>query len=132
MAGRTVRQFLEHLGYAVHTPAAVFGRERLEQTVLDTDWLPVVGAKGWVAFCRDQHILDRPAELQAYLKAKIHMFLLPGSITRAEIIDLLTVNLAEICTLAAAKKPNVYWLSLTRKVVVYERRLAELDRRRRG
>ena len=47
-------------------------------------------AEGWVVFCRDQHILDRPAELQAYLKAKVHMFRWPGSITRAEIIELLS------------------------------------------
>jgi hypothetical protein len=70
MAGKSVRKFLDGLGYSVHTPASVFGRERLDQ------------------------------------------------------------GLAAICTLTAARKPNVYWLA-TRGVIPYERRIAELDRRRR-
>ncbi|WP_213454136.1 PIN-like domain-containing protein [Rhizomonospora bruguierae] len=70
MAGRTVRRFIADLGYAVHTPAEVFGRERLEAGLRDEDWLAVVGSRGWVVFCRDQHILDREWELRAYLAAR--------------------------------------------------------------
>ena len=129
MAGRSVRRALEDLGYRVHTPASVFGGDRLEQGVSDEDWLPVVGANGWVVFCRDQRIMDRPAELTAYLKAKVHMFLLPGTATRAQILELLQVNLVEICTLASARRPDVYWLE-RRRVVPYARRREALDRRR--
>jgi hypothetical protein len=131
MAGRTVRKVLVDLGYTVHTPAAVFGRERLAQRLDDQDWLPVAGANGWVVFCRDQHILDRPAELQAYQNARVHMFLLPGSATKAEIVDLLTGNLAEICALATARRPDVYWLR-PGKVIPYDRRVSQLDRKRRA
>ena len=131
MAGKSVRKFLDGLGYSVHTPASVFGRGRLDQGLSDEDWLPVIGTNGWVVFCRDQRILDRPAELQAYLKARVHMFLLPGSVRLTEILELLTSNLAEICALAAARKPNVYWLAKG-GVVPYERRIAELDRKRRN
>jgi hypothetical protein len=130
MAGRSVRRALEDLGYRVHTPPSVFGGVRLAEGLSDEDWLPVVGSKGWVVFCRDQRILDRPAELTAYLNARVHMFLLPGSATLAEILELLQTNLAEICALATARRPNVYWLE-RRRVVPYERRVAALDRKRR-
>jgi hypothetical protein len=69
-------------------------------------------------------------ELQAYLDARVHMFLLPGQATRAEIIHLLGVTLREVCALAAARRPNVHWLT-THGVIGYERRRAERERRRR-
>lgn len=131
MAGRSVRRMLEDLGYCVHTPASVFGGDRLRQGISDEDWLPVVGSSGWAVFGRDQRILERPAELRAYLEARVHMFLLPGSATLADLLELLRHNLAEVCALATARRPNVYWLE-RRRVVPYERRVAELDRRRRA
>lgn len=130
LAGRTVRRFIGDLGYAVHTPAEVFGRARLEKSLQDEDWLPVVGRSGWAVFGRDRHILDRDLELQAYLSAKIHMFLLPGEATRAQITDLLGLNLAEICAAAGARRANVYWLT-AHGLVSYERRRSVRDRRRR-
>lgn len=94
--------------------------------------MPIVGANGWVVFCRDQNILDREIELKAYLEARIHMFLLPGNATRHQIVELLANNLGAICTLAAARRPNVYWLKPD-AVVSYERRKAEtIGRRIRG
>jgi hypothetical protein len=114
----------------VHTPSSVFGRERLDVTLEDADWLPVVGARGWVVFGRDQQILYRPSELKAYLSAKVHMFMLPGAATRDQILDLVSSNLREICELAVARKPNVYWLTKAR-VVPYERRRADMLRRQR-
>lgn len=92
MAGRSVRRFIAGLGYTVHTPASVFGRTRLEQGLDDEDWLAVVGPKRWAVIGRDQRILDRPWELAAYLKAKVHMFLLPGEAKRDEILALLAHN----------------------------------------
>jgi hypothetical protein len=112
MSGHSLRRFLEELGYVVHTPSSVFGRERLSTTLEDSDWLPIVGSHGWVVFGRDQHILDRPVELEAYLAAKVHMFMLPGTATRDQIIALVSTNLREVCTLAVARTPNVYWLRL--------------------
>jgi len=130
MLGKTVRRFLTDLGYTVHTPVSVFGRERLEQRLDDRDWLPVVGTSGWAVFGRDQRILDRELELQALLDARVHMFLLPGTAMRPQIVHLLTVNLAHICALAVARRPNVYWLT-PNSVIDYERRSADLARRRR-
>ncbi|MGN9911061.1 hypothetical protein ACTMTJ_26235 [Phytohabitans sp. LJ34] len=130
MAGRTVRRFVSDLGYVVHTPSSVFGRTRLDDGLEDEDWLPVVGAAGWVVFGRDQHILVRERELKAYLDAKVHLFLLPGEATRQQILDLLTFNLADIGALAVARRPDVYWLTHS-GVVDYQTRITERARKRR-
>ncbi|GHJ10205.1 hypothetical protein TPA0907_45720 [Micromonospora humidisoli] len=130
MHGRSLRKFIADLGYQVHSPASVFGRSRLDDGLEDTDWLPIVGAKGWVVFGRDQNILKREKELRALLDARVHMFLCPGEALRAQIIELVQLNLTEICAMASARRPNIYWLKPD-GVVSYEERLAELNRRRR-
>ena len=129
MHGRSLRRFIVSLGYQVHSPASVFTRERLEDGLADEDWLPVIGEKGWVVFGRDQYILKRELELQAFLKAKVHMFLFPGDAARDHIIELVRLNLSQICSMASARRPNVYWLRRD-SVISYEERLAELHRRR--
>jgi len=130
LAGRTIRRFIADLGYTIHTPAEVFGWERLRQRLHDEDWLPVVGRNGWVVFGRDWHILDRELELRAYLAAQVHMFLLPGEATRAELTELLALNLRSICAAAMARRPNVYWITRS-GLVPYERRRSQRERRRR-
>jgi hypothetical protein len=130
MAGRTVRRFIADLGYVVHTPAEVFGRELLDHGLDDEDWLPVVGANGWAVFGRDQRILEREMEFQAYRNAKIHMFLLPGHAPLAEILHLLAVNLADLCARTSARRPNVYWLTRG-GIEDYEQRVAKRAKRRR-
>lgn len=131
MHGRTLRRFIVDLGYQVHSPASVFGQERLEAGLRDEEWLPVIGAKGWVVFGRDQNILKREVELRALLDAKVHMFLFPGDILRAEIVELVKVNLAEICSAASSRRPNVYWLKRD-GIISYEQRQAQRQRRLRG
>lgn len=130
MHGRSLRRFIVGLGYVVHSPASVFGRERLEAGLRDEEWLPVVGSKGWVVFGRDQNILKREVEIRALLDAKVHMFLFPGEISRAEILEIVGANFTEICTVASARRPNVYWLRKD-SVVSYEQRLNERLRRRK-
>jgi hypothetical protein len=130
ITGRTAYNFVRNLGYVVHTPRSVFGRQQVERGLDDVVWLPVVGRHGWVVIGRDQRILDREMELQAYLAARVHMFLLPGEALRQQIIELLGINLTQMCTLATARRPNVYWLTRG-GVVPYERRRAARVRRRR-
>lgn len=130
VAGRVACRYVRDLGYKVHTPASVFGREVLDRGLLDHEWLPVVGARGWTVISRDQGILDRTYELRAYLDARVHMFLLPGQVTRAQIIALLGLNLSEMCALAAARKPNVYWLT-KHGVEPYDRLMGRKRRRPR-
>lgn len=129
MAGRSVRRFISDLGYRVHTPASVFGRARLDQGLEDADWLPVVGQHGWAVIGRDHQILNRRWELEAYLKARVHMFLLPGQATREEIIALVARNLSDICSRAVARESNVYWMTMS-GLADYEKRLARRASRR--
>ncbi len=129
MAGSTVRRFIADLGYVVHSPAEVFGKDRLDRGLRDEDWLPVIGQQGWAVFGRDQAILQREMELRALLAAKIHMFLLPGEAPRSKIIDLLKINLSGVCTCTSARQPNVYWLTLS-GIEEYEHRRDRLERRR--
>lgn len=42
----------------------------------DVDWLPQVGAKKWVVLTRDKHILTRPLEVVALVRANTHVFIL--------------------------------------------------------
>lgn len=97
MAGRSVRRYIADLGYQVHPPAELFGRQRLNEGVADEEWLPIVGGHGWAVIGRDYHILTRELELQAYLRAKVHMFLLPGTATREQILSLVATDLAHVC-----------------------------------
>ena len=129
VAGKAARRYVADLGYKVHSPASVFGRAVLDEGLRDDQWLPVVGARGWAVIGRDQRIFEWGDELRAYLDARLHMFLLPGEVTREEIIELLEINLAGMCTLAVARRPNVYWLT-GRGVEPYERRAARRSRRR--
>lgn len=87
------------------------------------------GVNGWVVIGRDQRILSRKDELRAYLDAQVHLFLLPGEVTRQQIVSLLHVNLREMCTLASARTPNVYWLTRG-GVEPYEKRVSRRARRR--
>jgi hypothetical protein len=129
VAGRAAGRFVARLGYKVHTPASIFGRAALDGGVEDRDWLPVVGSRGLVVISRDQQILQWEDELRAYLEARVHMFLLPGESTRAQIIDLLRINLLELCTLAVARRSNVYWLT-KRGIEPYEQRVQRRRRQR--
>jgi hypothetical protein len=108
----------------------VFGRAALDRGLDDDEWLPVVGSHGWAIIGRDQQILEREDELRAYLDAPVHLFLLPGEVTREQIIKLLRINLRGMCSLAAARKPNIYWLT-RHGVEPYERRVSRRNQRRR-
>ena len=63
----------------------------------DTDWLPRVGRHRWTVIGRDAKIYERPAELEAYMRARVQVFLLPGQARVADLVHLVEVNLAAIC-----------------------------------
>src|ERR1700739_602169 len=108
IAGRTLRRFLQDLGYTVHTPPALYGTRVESEGIADEVWLRDVGARGWIVIGRDTQILQRPAELRAYRRAKIHMFLFPGGATRDELTAIVSATLAEICTKGVGGRPEVW------------------------
>jgi hypothetical protein len=104
---RSVRRFLNDLGYLVHTPGSVFGTCEEAYGADDTEWLRRIAGSGWVGIGRDSKIAVRPYELAAYRKASVHMFLLPGEATKQELVELLGMSLESICTTAVTKPVGI-------------------------
>lgn len=97
LAGRSLRRFFEDRGYVVHTPPQVFGSRHEAEGTPDEVWLTRCGKDGWAAIAKDTKILQRPDELAALLRAKIHIFYYPGNATREELLELAAATLAEVC-----------------------------------
>ena len=50
--------------------------DHFPQDAKDADWLPDVGARGWVVLTKDKRIRKRPDELAAVRAACVRMFVL--------------------------------------------------------
>ena len=92
---RSVCRLLRGLGYILHTPAELYGSREAALGAEDEDWLPKVGQRGWTVLGRDLKIYERPGELEAYRRARVQVFLLPGEALAAELSRLVEVNLAQ-------------------------------------
>lgn len=110
---RAVRRRLEELGYTVHTPAQLYGSREAALGAEDTDWLPRVGRHRWTVIGRDAKIYERPAEREAYMRARVQVFLLPGQARVADLVHLVEVNLVAICAIASGRTPGTYRLTNT-------------------
>lgn len=53
----------------------------------DTDWLAIVGARGWVVLTQDRHIRYRASETEALLSARVAVLLLIGQAPQLELAD---------------------------------------------
>jgi len=105
---RSVRKLLVDLAYAVHTPGELFGTREAAAGMPDTAWLSRVSGTGWLVINRDLKITRRPHELAAYRKAAVHMFLLPGEATAAQLRQLMADNLPTICTRGTERVPRLW------------------------
>lgn len=108
---RSVCRLLRGLGYTLHTPAELYGSREAALGAEDEDWLPKVGQHGWTVLGRDLKIYERPRELEAYRKARLRVFLLPGEALAVELARLVEVNLAHICVMSAARKTGSWRLT---------------------
>lgn len=113
IAGSTTRKALENLGYVVHTPAQLYGSQAAADGRVDEDWLDRLAKTDWVAITKDEHILQRPAELAAYKAANIHMFLLPNNVKRDVLIAILHAQLRGICTRANGRASGVWRVNMS-------------------
>ncbi|MEV6987303.1 hypothetical protein AB0M95_39435 [Sphaerisporangium sp. NPDC051017] len=127
---RSVRKLLSGLGYAVHTPAELFGSRDAALGTSDDRWLPMVGQRGWVVIASDIRIFERPNEYEAYLKARVAVFLLPGESRVEERVELIAVNLAQMCGEASQLRSGV-WRLTPKEAVPYEPPAAGKRRSRR-
>lgn len=75
---------------------------------MDEDWLMRLRGTGWVVLGRDLKIMERPRERAAYQAARVHMFVFPGQLTLAQLVQILNRNLVQICTIASSRTPGAY------------------------
>lgn len=59
----------------------------------------------------DIRIFEREHEYQAYLKARVPVFLLPAESKVAERVELVEHNLAAMCSLSSQRGPGVWRLT---------------------
>ena len=70
------------------------------------------GREDRVGRCKpDTKIMRRRDELAAYRRAGVHMFYLPGEAKVAVLVELVSVNLAEICTATSSRNPKLWYLT---------------------
>ena len=74
-------------------------------------WLEKVAKTGWAVLNRDTKIMRRRDELAAYRRAGVHMFYLPGEAKVAVLVELVLVNLAEICTATSSRNAKLWYLT---------------------
>jgi hypothetical protein len=110
---RAVRRRLVGLGYVVHTPPELYGSRADAQGASDQDWLVRVGSRHWTVIGRDLKIYERPAELEAYKRARLQVFLLPGQARVAELVELIEINLRQICAITPLRLVGTWRLTGT-------------------
>ena len=108
---RSVRDLLTGLGYVLHSPAELYGSRDAALGARDEDWLARVGRHRWTVLGRDLKIYERPSELAAYRASRLQVFLLPGQARAAELVELVAVNLAQICAIASTRQPGTWRLT---------------------
>lgn len=110
---RAVRRRLVDLGYVVHTPPQLYGSRDQSQGAADQDWLGRVGKHRWTVIGRDLKIYERPEELDAYKRARLQVFLLPGQAKVAELVELIEINLRHICAITPLRLVGTWRLTRT-------------------
>lgn len=57
----------------------VLARARFPEGTRDLDWLPVVGANGWIVLTKDRYIRKRALEIEALVNARVRAFVLTAA-----------------------------------------------------
>jgi hypothetical protein len=95
----------------MYTPAELYGSREAACGADDEDWLRRVGQRKWAILGRDLKIYERPSELEAYQRARVQVFLLPGQALAADLVHLVEVNLVHICALAVVRQAGSWRLT---------------------
>lgn len=80
---------------------------------LDADWLPAVGARGWVVLTKDTRIRRNPLELEALFGAQVAAFILTArDMTGADMARVLVGALPRMTSLVRTRaRPFIATLS---------------------
>lgn len=77
-----------------------------DEATPDVDWLAEVGRRRWVVLTYDEHILTRPAEAIALVRANVHAFILRGkNMNGRQMGDAFVVAYDDMCRLVASHQP---------------------------
>jgi PIN like domain len=102
---------------AVRRDTARFSRapvdELLPRGILDTEWIPIVGDRGWVMITNDRRLRTRPAEAELAIAHRLKVVHLHGKVANQPAWD----QLVRVATRWSnvedqQKKPGPWWLSL--------------------
>jgi hypothetical protein len=94
----------------VHTPPELYGSREASSGAPDEEWLGKI-SRDWIVIGRDLKIYERPRELAAYRTARVKVFLLPGQARAADLVRLVKINLARICSIASTRSPGTWRLT---------------------
>lgn len=90
--GKTVVNALREAGALIEHHG-----DHFEQNTPDTEWLPVVGDRGWVVLTKDKAIAKNQLELMAIARAEVKVFILTsGNLTRQDMADILVDVLGKL------------------------------------
>lgn len=117
--GKTVANALREAGALIEHHG-----DHFEQNTPDTEWLPVVGDRGWVVLTKDKAIAKNQLELMAIARAEVKVFILAsGNLTRQEMADLLVNALEKLKKFTQGNQaPFIAKVSKNRRVELWKTR----------
>jgi predicted nuclease of predicted toxin-antitoxin system len=117
--GKTVANVLREAGASIE-----HHDDHFEQNTPDTEWLPVVGERGWVVLTKDKAIAKNQLELMAIARAEVKVFILAsGNLTRQEMAALLVDVLEKLKKFAQGNQaPFIAKVSKGRRVELWKNR----------
>ncbi|HEX7704823.1 MAG TPA: hypothetical protein VF701_00020 [Thermoanaerobaculia bacterium] len=106
--GRSIGARLKAEGFAVE-----LHDDHFAQGTPDTEWLPIVGAKGWIVLTKDTRIRHRPSEKQALPGAGVRAFAFTsGSLSGSQMTDAIVKALPRMLKLLASH-PHAFVARIT-------------------
>lgn len=79
--------------------------DEFEQGTPDQEWLPVVGARGWVVLTKDSRLRFRPLEKEALIAAKVRVFVFTGgNVPGAAMADAIVKAIPKVQALLGTKQ----------------------------
>ena len=101
MGDKVVAQALRQQGCRVELL-----KKHFEIDVLDEEWLPAVGRRGWLILTKDDRIRKRPAEREALMQSGARAFILPsGNMSGEDMASAIANALPKIQRFVAKNPP---------------------------
>jgi hypothetical protein len=102
---------------AVRRDTARFSREPVDDLlprgILDTDWIPIVGDRGWVMITNDRRLRTRPVEAELAIAHQLKVVHLHGKVANQPAWDQLIRVATRWSNIEEQQpKPGPWWLSL--------------------